>query len=454
MPQKTKYVRQQTRTGKTRLQAAKPEPLERCMELWLGGFVAVYLLFPGFSGYGDISGAKTLCFCVLAGLLVILGGALLLRDLRAKRLRPLSPAQITALIFLGCTLASAAFSETEQGSPWYDPTAHEAALSVCLYVLLFLTVSRWGLPSERLFRVLFWALLLFCAVCVLQALGGNPLNLYPRGLSFYDGYGVKYKGAYAGTIGNVDIVSAFLALAAPMLLLHTLGQRPKEAWPCWLLAAVCVGVMFWIRVLCGLVGLVLGGAVCVLVLCPAEKRKWIAAALGGLALIGLGLLWFLDLPVKFLHELHEILHGRFEDSFGTGRFFIWRQMLARIPARLWTGVGPDMARYSGLEPFIRYENGVEVARATVTDAHCYPLHILYCQGLPALLAWLSTVGLVLFHWVRNRSDRAIAILGGGLACFLGAMLFCFSSVIVMPFFWLTMGLIESKSNQLRKKEGT
>ena len=454
MPKKGKSAGQQARPGKTRLQAAKPEPLERCMELWLGGFVAVYLLFPGFSGYGDISGAKTLCFYVLVGLLVILGVALLIRDLRAKRVRPLSPAQITALLFLGCTLASAAFSETEQGSPWYDPTAHEAALTVCLYVLLFLTVSRWGLSSERLFRVLFWALLLFCAVCVIQALGGNPLNLYPRGLNFYDGYGVKYKGAYAGTIGNVDIVSAFLALAAPMLLLHTLGQRPKEAWPCWLLAAVCVGIMFWIRVLCGLVGLVLGVAVCALVLCPPGKRKWIAAALGGLALIGLGLLWFLDLPVKFLHELHEILHGRFEDSFGTGRFFIWRQMLARISARLWTGVGPDMARYSGLEPFIRYENGVEVARATVTDAHCYPLHILYCQGLPALLAWLGTVGLVLFHWVRNRRDRATAILGGGLVCFLGAMLFCFSSVIVMPFFWLTMGLIEAKSNQLRKKEGT
>lgn len=436
--------------GKHRGYQRKKDQPKRLMELWTGLFIAVYLLFPGFSAYGGISASKTATFFVLAGLLLLLGGWLLVRDLREKKLRPLTPAQIAALAFLGFTLLSASFSEVGQGNPWYDPSAHEAALTVSLYVLLFLIVSRRGLPTERLFQVLFWAVAVFAAVCLLQVLGGNPLGLYPSGLNFYDGYGVRYKGAYAGTIGNVDIVSAFLALAVPMLVLHSRGQSPKEAWPCWLLAAVCVGIMFWIRVLCGLVGLVLGGAVCLAVLCPDGKRKWVLLGLGGLALAGLALLWFADLPVKFLHELHEILHGHFEDSYGTGRFFIWRQMLARIPDRLWTGVGPDMARYSELEPFIRYENGVEVARATVTDGHCYPLHILYCQGLPALLSWLATVGLVLYHWVRRRADRAAAILGGGLICFLGAMLFCFSSVIVMPFFWLTMGLLEAREDQLRK----
>ena len=50
---------------------------------------------------------------------------------------------------------------------------------------------------------------------------------------------------------------------------------------------------------------------------------------------------------------------------------------------------------------------------------------------------------MLVHWVKGRKNRAVAILGGGLVCFLSAMLFCFSSVIVMPFFWLTMGLLEA-----------
>jgi O-antigen ligase len=417
------------------------------MEVWTGLFIAFYLLFPGFEGFSDLSGSKLWTFYALMGLLLIPGAAYLIRDLRQKRLRSLTPAQLAALAFWICTMFSAAFSPIG-AKAWTNSTAHEAALTVSLYVLLFLIVSRWGLPTERLFRILFWALCAFCLICLLQALGGNPLGLYPAGLNFYDGYGVRYKGAYAGTIGNVDIVSAFLALVVPMLLLHTRGQKPKEAWPCWVLAAVCVGLLFWLQVLCGLVGLVMGAAVCLLVLCPDARRKWILLAICLLGFGALAVLWAFDLPVKFLHELHEILHGRFDDSFGTGRFYIWRQMLERIPDRLWLGVGPDMARFSKLSPFIRYdETGAEVARATITDAHCYPLHILYCQGLPALLSWLGVVGMTICHWIRDRKDRAVSILGGGLVCFLCAMLFCFSSVIVMPFFWLTMALLEAKANQ-------
>ena len=422
------------------------------VELWIGFFLVSYLLFPGFSGYSAISPTKTWLFCGLTGLLILLGVVLLARDIRLRRWEKPRPSQIAALAFLGFTLISAALSTVERGNPWFDPTAHEAALTVSLYVLLFLVVSRWGMPTERLFRVLFWSLTAFCLVCLLQMLGGNPLGLYPGGLNFYDGYGVIYKGAYAGTIGNVDIVSAFLALAAPMPVLRSLGQKPRQAWPCWALALVCLGILIWIRVLCGLVGVALGAALCLLVLCPDRLRPRLLLLLLGLGLGALVLLFFVDLPVGLFHELHEILHGRFQDSFGTGRFFIWRQMLDRIPRQLWFGVGPDMARYSGLEPFIRYENGAEVARATVTDAHCYPLHILYCQGLPALLSWLCAVGLALRHWVLARRDRAAAVLGGGLVCFLCAMLFCFSSVIVMPYFWLCLGLLEARWHHLRKEK--
>ena len=148
-------------------------------------------------------------------------------------------------------------------------------------------------------------------------------------------------------------------------------------------------------------------------------------------------------------------YGHFEDSYGTGRIYIWRQMLERVPDRLFVGVGPDMARFSGLSPFVRYDELGNIAldargnqiTATITDAHCFPLQILYCQGLPALLSWLGVVGMTLYHWVKRRADRAVAILGGGLICFLCAMLFCLSSVIIMPFFWLTMAWLEAKANQ-------
>lgn len=422
------------------------------IEVWVGLFIAVYLLFPGFAGYSGISLAKTWLFYGLSGLLLGVGAMYLVRDLRAKGFRSLTPAQLAALAFLGFTLISAALSPVEKGNPWFDPNAHETALTVSLYVLLFLIVSRWGNPTERLFRVLFWTMVAFCLLCFLQMLGGNPLKLYPGNLNYYDGYGVRYKGAYAGTIGNVDIVSAFLAMTVPILVLRACRQKPRQGWPSLALAAACVGILIWLRVLCGLVGLAMGAVLCLLILCPDRMRKWLLLLFGGLALATPALLWRFDLPGSVLHELHELLHGRFDDSFGTGRFYIWRQMLERVPDRLWFGVGPDMARYSGLAPFVRLdEAGNVAARATITDAHCYPLHILYCQGLPALFSWLTVVGAALVHWVRNRKDGAAALLGGGLLSFLCAMLFCFSSVIVMPFFWLNLGLLEARSAQIKIK---
>ncbi len=421
--------------------------------IWCCGFVPLYLLFTGFAGFSGLSAYKTWTFYGLAAVLAVLGGICFYRDRKRGLPVSLDPAEIAALLFWFFSLLSALFSPLEQGSPWLDPASHEGFVTITCYVALFLIVSRWGAPGEGLFCALFWSMVIFCMICLLQALGKNPLGLYPLNpytnepQSFYDGYGVLYSGAYAGTIGNVDFVSAFLAMVVPMLLLHARGQKPAQAWPGWVLALCCVGVLIWVQVLCGPVGLAAGGAICLAVLCPDGWRKWVLAALAVLALAALAVLWLFDLPVNFFHELHELLHGRAEDSFGTGRFFIWRQMLARIPDRLWLGVGPDMVRYSGLSPFVRYDEatGLVAAVGNLTDAHCYPLQILYCQGLPALLSWLSLVGISLRRWGKHRTDRATAILGGGAVCFLCAMLFCPSSVIVMPFFWLTLGLLNANA---------
>ena len=443
---------------KGNLRTQKPSLLDVWMELLLGCFIVVYLLsihLPGAgesAGYSGISEMKTILFYVLAGILLVyglirFGVEALEAKRRNRRLRGLTASQLAALAFLLFTLLSAACSPYPEQA-WYSKSAHEAALTVSLYVLLFLIVSRWGKPTVRLWRVFLCAMGLFCLLCAVQALGGNPFTLYPKGMTYYDGYDVRYKGAYAGTIGNVDLVSAFFALGIPLILLPALGRKLRQGWPCWLLTLCCVGLLIWLRVLCGIVGLAAGAAISVLVLCPSGKRRWVLLAYGLLGAAALFVLWRFDFSLKSLHELHELLHGRADDTFGTGRFYIWRQMLERIPDRLWLGVGPDAARFSKLSPFVRYdEAGTVVARATITDAHCYPLHILYCQGLPALLSWLTAVGLSLTHWVRRRAERSIAALGSGLACFLCAMLFCFSSVIIMPFFWLTMGLLEAASQK-------
>ena len=149
-------------------------------------------------------------------------------------------------------------------------------------------------------------------------------------------------------------------------------------------------------------------------------------------------------PIPLFREIHSILHGEISDSFGSGRVEIWRKMLARLDRRqLLFGCGPDTVRLTALEPFRTYdETGKLLRQAAITDAHCWPLQMLYCQGVFALLSFAATVVLALRPWFRSKGrTAAVEILGAALLCFLFAMLFCFTSVIIMPLFWTLLGLL-------------
>ena len=75
---------------KGRPQAKRTDWAEITMEIWLGLFVAFYLLVPGGKGYRAISAAKTWSFYGLMALLLGLGIWYFVRDLRNKTLRPLT----------------------------------------------------------------------------------------------------------------------------------------------------------------------------------------------------------------------------------------------------------------------------------------------------------------------------------------------------------------------------
>ena len=278
-----------------------PERLRRWtdggMELLIGLFLSVYLLMIPLpvasrkAGYGRISGLKTECLYVLVGLILLFALICFVRECvnarkTGQRLRPMTGTQLAALGFLLCTLASAVLSPYGD-KVWVDSVAHETALTVVLYVLFFLAVSRWGRATRRLRNLLFWTMAAFCLLCLLQMLGKNPFGLYPKDMSFYDGYDVQYRGAYVGTVGNVDLASAFLALVIPILAVSSLKKPLRTVWQFWLLTAFCVGILIWLRVLCGLVGLLFGAAVSLVVLAPAQKRKWVLLGFGVLALLGI-----------------------------------------------------------------------------------------------------------------------------------------------------------------------
>lgn len=417
------------------------------MPVWTAAFFLLFLLLTGSTGFSGISSFKTTLLYVLATPALIYG----LVRLLIRRPERFSVMQFAALCYLGFSLLSAAFSP-HGSQAWYSEINHEGAVTICFYVLLYLTVANTGRLSPWLSIPMLIGMAAFCLISLLQLIGGNPFSIYPLGLDYKTAIS-KHYGGFLGTMGNIDLVSTFLCMMIPLLTFVIFRRRGWQRWVAVLIDLAALVILIWIDVLSGIVGLAGGAFLTLLLLFMPKSRRgkiWLFSLLGLLLVLVLVLLRLWDPPVNMFHEIHEILNGRITDKMGSGRIYIWRQMLERVPDRLLLGTGPDTVRLTGLQPFITYDAaGTELRRAAITDGHCLPIHILYCQGLPALLSWLVMSGAAVITWVRGRKSMAVAALGSAVMCWQLSMLFCFSSVILTPFFWIALGLMEAEAARLR-----
>ena len=393
-------------------------------------------------GYRRIVDAKYPLFLLLCGLYA---AAMTLLTLRtppspAALWRGASWTQRLIAVYLLFTWLSALLS------PYFPETLvgvsrHEGALTITLYCLCFLFVSVYGKAERGMLRAFSVTVLFFCILCICQLHGGNPLSLYPAGTTYFDA-NVAYSGTYLGTIGNVDLVAAFLCLVIPLFWVTLLLSRNKRRW--WLLlplsAAVYVLLKMW--VLAGIVGVFCGILLTLPMLCSDARLCRCAALVLGIGFLGaLFVLWRFDFGGT-LHELHELLHGNFDGSFGSGRIHIWRSVLHEIPSHFWLGTGPDTMLYASLPPFERFDaaRGVTVV-AHLDVAHNEFLNILFHQGIFALLAYLGALLSAAVRCLRSHSKVAPA-LGTAALCWCVQAFFGFSMFLMTPLFFLALSLLE------------
>lgn len=164
-----------------------------------------------------------------------------------------------------------------------------------------------------------------------------------------------------------------------------------------------------------------------------------AAATGGLAFA----YFFGGQAGGSLFELHELLHGRADDSFGSSRFLIWRKSLALFPQRPLLGGG---AGTLPLRLDIRFSRFVEETGKTlstfVDNAHNDYLSILINSGLPALLSYLFAQAASLIQSVRQ-GGAFIHALASALLCYWISAFFGLGLFLVSPLMWLFWGLLSS-----------
>ena len=378
----------------------------------------IFPLWTGTVGYTGITRPKFLFFALLTGLWLaaLLACALFLR---CKPSRPRG-FQLAALAFMAAACLSALFSKNIQYSI-LGSNRCDGLVTLLLYGGIALGVSRWGEFKERYVNLSALAAGLCAVVCILQLCRVNVLGLFPEGLDFYDA-GTRYTGEFLGTMGNTNVLAAWFCLVIPLLTVSALRSRPVRAALLLLVAAACLGLLFYIEALSGLVGC-LG---CALVTAPCyvnqtgrrRAARILLAAEAAACLAGLALVYFTPPGNGMLWELSEILHG-----------------------------GPDSF---GLRSTVEFSRFVPETGATLSthadNAHCEPLGYLVNLGIPGFAAYCALAVLSLRRWLRG-ADPA---LGAGLLCYLVQSLFGLGLCLVAPIAWIYMGLLcserEAESN--------
>jgi len=415
----------------------------------------VFLLAFDQTGFEQIFAVKTTLFYIICGgyaglMLLLIPESILVGSLKVKEalrlLRPDTWVQRLALLYLGLTVVSALLSPHK--TVWLGGSRSEGVLTIALYVLCFYFVSKFFVADERLIHVFGGSVSVFSLICLLQLCGLDPFYMYPEGYDYFDAY-TAYSGAYLGTIGNVDFVAAFLCIAVPVLMLGALKIKGKARWWLWAPTVLSLCVLFWMKVMAGLVGILGGALICLPVLLPLNRKKRILlwSALGVAALAGVTVLYFVDLGSGMLHEIHLLLRGQGQDTFGSGRIYIWKSVWERMGSGFWFGHGPDTLALAEIPPFERFDAQLGMLiKAGIDSAHNEYLNILYHQGIFALAVYIGMIGCSIYRFMRHgRKNVVAAIAGSAVICYCIQAFFGVSQPLTTPFFWLLLGALNYKN---------
>lgn len=426
--------------------------LKKTAEVYLFFFATVHLLYFGFDGYSHIFEAKQLTFFTTNAIMFLVSLLFFYFkgefDISGAIKNRISPAHKFVVLYLFFTVVSAVLSSH---FPRTIPGVSrcEGVLTISVYCFTFFITSF--IPSAKKYILIAFsvAVTLCASVCIIQIFSYNPLWLYPGDTNFYDA-GVLYTTAFMGTIGNTNLMGAFICIALPFLTVLLIKAKSKLR----ILLIIPVSMLIFVVAKMDVDSAILGLFVTAMITLPfifGFRRKAVTIYFCILLLL---FLLFIFIIYNFapqsgmLNELSEILHGNISEKFGSGRIRIWKNVLSKIPDSPIFGKGPDTMKLENFKQFERYYPALGKTMKTNIDvAHNEFLNILYHQGILGLFAYLGFIFYVLRDWWKNKSDTLILALGVAFICYLIQSFFTFSMCLVAPYFWICAGLIVGVSRK-------
>lgn len=153
---------------------------------------------------------------------------------------------------------------------------------------------------------------------------------------------------------------------------------------------------------------------------------------------GLIVLYFYDFKSGILYEMHEILHGNFDDDFGTYRMFLWKRTFGIFPEFPILGSGPDTFAIRFMSKYTQDVAAIGPLTINDTAGNVY-LTMLINIGIVGLATYLTFIIAQLRKGIKNINEYS-AVLLISILCYLCQDCFNLSVVIITPIFWLLMGL--------------
>ena len=338
--------------------------------------------------------AALIClFCFIAaiqisiaasGILLTVTLGLWLALLVARRERPTAPPFFVALlVYAATTLLSVLFS--------LEPTV---SLIDSREILLFLVVPLvYRLARHKQAQIVATLIITIGAASAL-------FGIVQYGILEYDNLGQRPMGA----MGHYMTYSGLLVLVIGLAGARILFDRTERSWSLLVMPALLVALTltltrsYWVG----------AGAAVAFLFILKDLRLLVVIPLLAALVLALA-------PPQITTRIYSTFDS--QDPTVRDRFAMARAGVRMIKNHPLTGVGPDMVK----DVYPEYRDTGAVQKEN-PHLHNVPLHIAAERGLPALLAWLWFLILVVRGLFKHlRSDEPRALSAAGLAAVVGML---------------------------------
>ena len=149
--------------------------------------------------------------------------------------------------------------------------------------------------------------------------------------------------------------------------------------------------------------------------------------------------WFWPGQSGTLYEASQILHGHFDDNYGSERIGTWRTTLTNVPEAPILGGGPGTLH---LRTIRTLANGA-VARL----AHNVYLQYLVDTGILGLLSYLAVIVTSIFVRRRDQWKQVCIALILAALSYAAQDFFNLGVPVASPFFWIVLGLLQTDTHE-------